>query len=269
VRVPLRVHDALKRRELSFGQYALLVFLCGEVDFRTGRAALTLRALADGCGWPTSHDWLRKTLVSLRRHGWIECDSRPGQQKPYVISLRDAAVRQPTSDPISAGGPPAVAEATSDSPHATAARGARRRAVSEPARPQTQPPREDERRRVDDGVDRSVELRALLKRIGHLSASQRDEIATAYAVSPSGVRACIAAALKGRTPAALLTRLIRDGEHLEANDPNAEWFVQIPVRHPDDPALDDVQVLGPFATVEAARAASSHPDAVVVAKERK
>jgi hypothetical protein len=209
-------------------------------------------------GWEQSPDWLRKNLVELREDKWIDYESWPGQQRPYSIRLRGAAVdweetSAPISDAISAGGDTAHAEAASE--HWLG--GENRVPLPEPLREVAPPqtgiaPLHKTRRDADDG-----ELETLLAPFGALSSSQRAEFATAWAQQPDGVRACLRTALSGRSPAGLLTRLIRDGEHLRIGRSRAGgWVVDAFVRHPTDPELDDLTTLGPFETRNEAEAAA-------------
>lgn len=85
-RVPQRFYDALASGEVSHRQFVLGCYLAGQVDYVTGKAALTLKALADGLDWPWSDETLRKDLLGMRPQ-WIEYEVRQGQRSRYVFRL--------------------------------------------------------------------------------------------------------------------------------------------------------------------------------------
>jgi hypothetical protein len=78
---------ALERGEITLDQWALGAYLVGKVDYRRNEASLTLRGLADACGWTKSMEALRVALGGLRDAGWIRYDSIQGKRSPYVFSL--------------------------------------------------------------------------------------------------------------------------------------------------------------------------------------
>jgi hypothetical protein len=91
VRQPRRFHDALRCDDVNHRQFLLGCFLAGEIDFRTGVVALTLRALSDGIGWEWSEDTLLRDLKALRP-AWIDFEAKQGQRSPYVFRLTGLAV---------------------------------------------------------------------------------------------------------------------------------------------------------------------------------
>ena len=220
--VPQRVLEAVKARDLRFRAFALLMFILGAVDFRSGRLTVTLRALADGCGWDLSLDWLRKTLGELRAQGWIDYESRPGQQRPYVITLRAAAV---TSDTPSATRTRSTSEATSESPRGGEPATARRDRPDGTSGPQSEHrPKSEEiedrrprRERTDDD-----DLAELLDSMGVFTPAQRDRIASAWHTHPDGVLACAEQAAFAANPAAMFFTLVKYGAYVGLADAEAD-----------------------------------------------
>lgn len=90
--VPLRLIDALKRREVTLDGFAIVAFFCGEC-FRSGNheAVYTLGGLADALGYRKSADTLSRELKALRPE-WIEFETRRGQRTPIVFALTGARV---------------------------------------------------------------------------------------------------------------------------------------------------------------------------------
>jgi hypothetical protein len=264
--VPHRVIQALNRGELTFPQFGLLCFLTGATDYRTREAVFSLRALQDGCRWDRGSDWLRKNLIELRELGWIQYDSRAGQQRPYVIRLRRAAVDgatavSTTSDQISVPEDTPGTEITSDAVEGAAVPASRGERPAGIARPQSGPAALEETR-LDDDDD---ELQRLLEPLGPLTVAQRRTLAQAFARAPEGFRRCASSARDGRQPAGLLLSLIAEGEHLRLNrSDEGGWLVDVLIRHPTDPDADDLQVLGPYGSRrEAEREAGKHEGATV------
>lgn len=265
-RVPYRVLRALNRGDITFTQFGLLCFLVGAVDFRTGEAILSLRAIQDGCRWERSGDWLRKNLLALRESEWIDYDSKAGQQRPYVIRLRDAAVDgetpvSSTSAQISERAAAPGAEMTSGEGEGAAGPAPYRERPPNFERPQSgQSPREETR--LDDDDD---ELQRVLESLGPFTRSQRRVLSEAFASAPEGFRQCVSAARKGKRPAGLLLKLIADDEHLRL-DRSAQggWMVDVVFKHPTDPALDEPRALGPYGSrSEADAEAAQHEGATV------
>lgn len=259
--IVLRALDALKARELSFRAFGLLAFLCGEADFRTGKVTMSLRAMSDTVGWDGTTDWLRKNLRLLRDGGWIAYESRPGQQKPYVITLtgaKPASTSAPASDP----GAGARAELTSERVGRLGGSdpsGERARASSGL---QTNPSPPERQRDIDDEEYDAGFLEAI-GTVGRLSGHQRVQALEVWRENPMFVRKCLREAKRGRVPAALFMSLVKDFKGTGAGAIADEWVVQTCKRDPTDPEHDRTVVLGPMPLAEAQVLAADDPDAVL------
>ena len=249
VMVPRRVFEAFQRGDLGYHEFALVVFLIGAVDRRTGVAKFTVAELARALQWEWSDNWLWRQLGALRTKGWIDFESKPGQRKPYAIRLAAAVVRdeatseRPLSDlgltsdwdrgrnlgldlAVHRRNPASKAETTSD-------------LTSDP------------RARAGGDVNRDLNdadgenLTKVLAPLGPLAGKQVAEAAAAWQENPEGVKRCVARALEGDVPAALFTSLIREGAHRSASGQTkgstplerAEAYVENAGHHLPEPAL--------------------------------
>lgn len=88
--VPYRVRDALKRRDLTFEEFGLLVYLITAADFQTREVVVTVRGVMEETGWRVSDDTVRRALAALKAAGWIDYDVHERQRGPYVICLTGA-----------------------------------------------------------------------------------------------------------------------------------------------------------------------------------
>jgi hypothetical protein len=90
-----RIAQALRRREISFHQYALLSFLVDEIDLpgRSGEADFTLEDLRAKLSWERQAEHLRRQVHELRHLGWIDFDEpRRGPEAPWIIRLTGAGI---------------------------------------------------------------------------------------------------------------------------------------------------------------------------------
>ena len=255
--VPNRVHELVKGRELSFRAFALLVFLLGEADFRTKRLTVSLRSLADASGWDLTSDYLRRVLRDLRDQDLVEYRSRPGQQKPYVITITGGAVRRADLGSTSDDTRPPRSEVTSDAGGPPPAPEARRRRTRSLGRPRSDVASLERHREI---LDDEAELARVLEPLGRLTRVQEGEALEAWRTSPSWVRACVKDALKGRRPAGLFVSLLRDGPPA-GQHPERMYLLDRVRPHPSDPNLDKVETLGPMRRDEAQRMFNDDPTA--------
>lgn len=91
--VPDRVAEAIEMHELRPGPALVLLWLMIR-GRTTGQVRITLRALAETVGWKQTNDTLLRALKGLREAGWIDFDTKQGQQLPYRITLVGAAVER-------------------------------------------------------------------------------------------------------------------------------------------------------------------------------
>ena len=111
-RVPVRLLDDVQAGRLPFAAVALFAFLHARRNLRTNVLVRTLSVLADETSYPHGHEQLRRELRALREAGWIDFDVRPGQRRPWEITVRHGAELAPArataanSDPTSTRPPP-------------------------------------------------------------------------------------------------------------------------------------------------------------------
>jgi hypothetical protein len=109
--LPYRVHDALRRGDLSFEQFGILAYLTGAADYRSHEVTVTVGSLADGLQWPHSDDKLRRDLKAVKDGGWIDYEVRERQRRPYVIRVT-GALRRTSSVATAAPDAPPVRQST-------------------------------------------------------------------------------------------------------------------------------------------------------------
>jgi hypothetical protein len=180
-RVPYRVRDALVAGELSFKEFALLMFLILDEDYRSQEVLTTLGVLAARMQWPSDdrqHTSLLRAVKALRPT-WIEFTVTKGQRSPYCIRLTGAAVKTEGSVDVGASHDPR-AEVTSAVQESDSGPSAQPTADSGPLEPRLD--RGPEKRREEhvpeeepsgsssgtpvpqEMTDVSIELRALMEK---------------------------------------------------------------------------------------------------------
>jgi len=89
--------------------------------------------------------------------------------------------------------------------------------------------------------------------------------------SPRGVEECAREAVGAKRPVGALLTFIRDGEHRRTRSGyEGPWFVDVFVRHPEDPALDAVERFGPFDSLDdAERERHRHADEAVLRRDER
>ena len=105
----------------------------------------------------------------------------------------------------------------------------------------------------DDDEDVANEFETNLEGLGPITRSQRQLFAGAYAQSPDGLRDCVAQAkANGKKPVALLTALLKNGQHLNASRPATRldrWFANaaptLPLDHARLVLEDNFKLTGP------------------------
>jgi hypothetical protein len=87
-RIPERLTEMLKRRELTSDHYLVMTFLVAEADYRTRQATFaSLKSLEEGVWWQRSGQHLRDVLHELRELGEIAYERSQGSRDPYVITI--------------------------------------------------------------------------------------------------------------------------------------------------------------------------------------
>ncbi|HEY8777918.1 MAG TPA: hypothetical protein VIM23_03140 [Gaiellaceae bacterium] len=110
--LPLRLHEAVRRGELTFHQFGLVAYLVGAADYRTGELATTVAALADAIQWGRSDDTLRRDLQALKAAGWIDYSVQERQRRPYILKLV-GALRDGTASATAASNDPSMRQTAS------------------------------------------------------------------------------------------------------------------------------------------------------------
>lgn len=108
-RVPLRLIDALKRREVTFDGFAIVAFFCSEC-WRSGNheAIYTFAGLSDALDYPKSLDALSRHLKRLRPE-WIDFETKQGQRTPVVFRLTGALIESVSTSFVEDGSDAEVA----------------------------------------------------------------------------------------------------------------------------------------------------------------
>ncbi|MBA3375527.1 MAG: hypothetical protein H0U00_06900 [Actinobacteria bacterium] len=92
-RHPHRLREALERGEMTFTGFGIASFLIDRLDDgRSENVAYTLAALADAVGWEIGTEQLRRELHRLRDDDWVDFEVRTGQRKPWIFTLKRAAL---------------------------------------------------------------------------------------------------------------------------------------------------------------------------------
>lgn len=226
--IPVRVFKAWRVEDLSNDDLLILVQLAAVAD-EDREVVATLRGLMELLRWEKSHDQLGRRLAALRKGGWIEYDSKERQKGPYVIRITGGAPMTDAPSDASKGpfsaplthqrGVPMrqwsdarASEEEQGNPHGKGDSLTHDlRSASVGASTEEIERKNDVVAREEDDYDEAFEQ--AIAPLGSATRSLLTEWRTAWIENQAGVRQIIAQSASAKSPAAVVTKLIREGAH--------------------------------------------------------
>lgn len=93
--VPVRLHEMLRRGELTTLEFAAVCYLVGAADYETREYVCTYRSLADEIRYTSKDDrTLRRAMQRLRALGLVAFETSQGQRDPFVVRVTGADRRR-------------------------------------------------------------------------------------------------------------------------------------------------------------------------------